>query len=72
MTTHYEFRVAGRLDQRWSSWFGDLSISAGTDGTTVLNGPVADQSELHGVLTKIRDLGLPLISVTRTGEQPCP
>jgi hypothetical protein len=61
--TVYELRVAGRLDPRWSGWFADLTLVPGADGTTTLRGPIADQSELHGLLARIRDLGLPLISV---------
>lgn len=59
----YRFRVAGHLDDRWSPWFGDLTVSREDDGTTSLSGAVADQAELHGLLTKIRDLGVTLISV---------
>jgi hypothetical protein len=61
----YEIRVQGRLDHRWSTWFDDLDLSHTDDGTTVLRGPVADQAALHGLLHKLRDLGLPLLSVTR-------
>lgn len=57
-------RVQGRLDQRWASWFDGLTISHDGDGTTLLQGPVADQAALHGLLQKVRDMGLPLISVT--------
>jgi hypothetical protein len=66
---HYRIRVAGRLDQHWSPWFGDLSLTHGDDGTTSLTGAVADQSELHGLLTKIRDLGVTLISVETVGPR---
>ncbi len=59
----YEFRVTGLLDKRWSDWFGGLTIRHQEDGTTVLVGSVVDQSALHGVLVRIRDLGLPLLSV---------
>jgi hypothetical protein len=58
-----EIRVNGRLEPRWSGWFDGLTITADEDGTTVLRGPVADQAALHGVLQKIRDLGLTLLSV---------
>jgi hypothetical protein len=58
----YEIRVKGVLDQRWTAWFEDLQITS--DGQeTVISGPVADQAALHGLLTKVRDLGLFLISV---------
>jgi hypothetical protein len=58
-----EIRIQGLLEPRWSAWFDGLTITADEDGTTVLHGPVADQAALHGVLQKIRDLGLPLLSV---------
>jgi hypothetical protein len=59
----YEIRLKGHLDARWAAWFDGLTLSHGTDGTTLLHGPVADQAALHGLLQKTRDLGLPLISV---------
>lgn len=60
----YEIRVEGVLDSRWATWFGDLRVER--EGTqTVISGPLADQPALHGLLTKIRDLGLCLISVRR-------
>ena len=60
----YRLRVAGHLDQHWSLWFGELTLTHDDDdGTTSLTGVVADQAELHGLLTKIRDLGVTLISV---------
>jgi hypothetical protein len=62
--TTYELRIAGHLDHYWSSWFGDLALTHEDDGTTSLNGAMADQAELHGLLTKIRDLGVTLISVS--------
>ena len=61
----YEIRVEGELDQRWSAWFDGLRIGTEPGGVTVLSGPVADQAALHGVLEKIRDLALPLVSVRR-------
>jgi hypothetical protein len=60
----YELRLAGRLDSRWSAWFGRLTLTLEEDGTTVLRGPVTDQAELHGFLAKVRDLGVTLVSVT--------
>ena len=60
----YEIRIEGRLDSRWAAWFDGLSITRCGDGTTIIHGPVADQSALHGLIQKTRDLGLPLISVT--------
>ncbi|MFC4783951.1 hypothetical protein ACT8ZV_05725 [Nocardioides sp. MAHUQ-72] len=61
----YRIRVQGRLESRWSSWFDGLALSSDEDGTTLIQGPVADQAALHGLLTRIRDTGLPLVSVTR-------
>jgi hypothetical protein len=61
---HYEIRVAGVLDGRWTAWFNGLQIS-GQGEETVISGLVPDQSALHGLLTKVRDLGLCLISVRR-------
>jgi len=61
----YEIQVQGRLDPRWSGWFDELTVAAGPDGTTVLRGPVADQAALHGLLARLRDLGLPLLSVVQ-------
>ena len=60
----YEIRLQGHLDSRWVAWFDGLSLTSEDDGTTVLRGPIVDQAALHGVLQKIRDLGLPLVSVT--------
>jgi hypothetical protein len=70
----YEIRVEGRLDTRWAAWFDGLILTPGSDGTTVIHGPVADQAALHGLLQKIRDLGLPLISVNHVvpGQTPAP
>lgn len=59
----YRIRVRGHLDLGWAGWFDGLTIMHGEDGDTVLEGPVADQPALHGLLVKIRDLGLLLISV---------
>lgn len=70
MTTDYRFHVRGQLDDRWSEWLGDLSIERRSDGTSVLRGPVADQAALHGVIARIRDLGVPLLAVDYTGD-PC-
>ena len=65
-SSRYEIRVAGRLAPRWAARFdGQTPATTGDSATTVLAGPVADQAALHGVLERIRDLGLPLVSVTR-------
>ena len=61
----YQIRVKGNLDQKWSDWFDGFTIAPQADGATLLTGPVADQAALHGLLGKIRDLGLPLLSVQR-------
>src|SRR5262245_61498052 len=69
----YEIRLQGHLDPQWSAWFDGLSITHDPDGNTVLCGPVADEAALHGVLTKVRDLAMPLLAVNRVaacgGEQ---
>ncbi len=59
----YEIHLQGRLDPRWAVWFDGMTVSADDDGTTRLRGPVADQAALHGLLARLRDLGLPLLSV---------
>lgn len=61
----YDIRIGGSLSPRWSAWFGGLVITQDANGDTLLAGPVVDQTALHGLLAKVRDLGLPLISVTR-------
>ena len=61
----YQIRIRGHLDRRWTEWFGEVSINLEDNGETLLTGQVADQAALHGLLRKVRDLGLPLISVTR-------
>ena len=66
----YQLRVAGRLDQHWSAWFGGLTVTHEDDGSTSLTGAVTDQAELHGLLTKIRDLGVTLISVSVVDPAP--
>ena len=62
---HYEIVIKGRLDQRRFGQFDGLTINTRPDGTTLLAGPVPDQAALHGMLSRIRDLGLPLMSVNR-------
>ena len=61
----FELRVKGHLDARWADWFDGLTLTRSIDGTTVLDGEVADQAALHGLLQTLRDLGLPLLSVTQ-------
>jgi hypothetical protein len=61
----YQIRVKGHLSSRWRRWFEPMIITPQTNGDTLLTGPVVDQAALHAVLTRVRDLGIPLISVTR-------
>jgi hypothetical protein len=60
----YEIRLQGHLHTRWTAWFDGMTVTPRSDGTTVLCGDVVDQSALHGLLRKVQDLGLPLLSVT--------
>ncbi len=64
----YEIRVEGELPVDWSNWFEGMGIKRGQPGESILSGTLADQAALHGVLAKIRDLNLKLISVSRTGR----
>ena len=61
----YEIRVQGRLEPRWAAWFDGFCVASQPDGTTVISGSVVDQAALHGLLQSLRDLGLPLVSVTQ-------
>jgi hypothetical protein len=61
----YQVKVKGLLDERWSDWFDSFTITPLESGETLLTGPVADQAALHGLLNKVRDIGLPLLSVNR-------
>jgi hypothetical protein len=61
----YQIRIKGHLGQQWTDWFEGLSIALEADGDTLLTGSVIDQAALHGLLKKVRDLGMPLISVIR-------
>jgi hypothetical protein len=60
----YEIRIKGHLDDRWTAWFEGLTLTLEDNGETLLTGRVVDQAALHGLLRKVRDLGMPLISVT--------
>jgi hypothetical protein len=68
--TTYQIRIKGHLGPEWSDWFGGLDISLDDNGDTLLIGPVVDQAALHGLLRKVRDLGMPLVSVSPAEEQP--
>ncbi len=63
--TNYQIRIEGQLGSQWTDWFDGLSVTEEEGGTTLLTGPITDQSALHGLLKKVRDLGMPLISVNR-------
>ncbi len=74
MVQHYEIRLKGHLDLSWSEWLDDMTIIHQDNGETLLTGPVADQAALHGVLNRMRDIGIPLISVnpvdaTQAGDE---
>ncbi len=60
---YYEIRLKGHLEARWAEWFDGLAITLEDNGTTLLSGPLADQAALHGILKKVRDVGLTLLSV---------
>ncbi|HEX3425983.1 MAG TPA: hypothetical protein VHT30_07620 [Acidimicrobiales bacterium] len=60
----YEIRLQGHLQPRWATWLDDMRVTNESDGTTLMRGAVVDQAALHGVLRKLQDLGLPLLSVT--------
>ena len=66
----YEIRLKGHLDNRWADRFEGLSFTYASDGTTILAGPVIDQAALYGLLRKVRDLGLPLVSVILIDPKP--
>ena len=65
----YEIRLKGHLDQRWAEWFEDLTITLEENGDTLLVGFVVDQAALHGFLKKVRDLGIPLVSVNQSDDK---
>ena len=66
----YHICLEGHLDTQWEGWFEGMSITLADDGTTLLSGPVIDQAALHGLLRKIRDLGMPLICIRRINSGP--
>ena len=75
MPSYYQITIKGHLDTHWSAWFENMTISNEANGEATLRGPLADQAALHGVLIKIRDLGLPLLEVIRVEQdkaQPDP
>lgn len=61
--TIYQIRIGGQLGEQWQTWFAQMTLTQADNGDTLLTGPVVDQAALHGLLRKVRDLGLPLISV---------
>lgn len=69
-TRLYEIRLEGHLNDRWADWFEGLTLTREADGTTILTGAIVDQAALHAVLRKVRDLGLPLLSVIQTDPNP--
>lgn len=71
VTADYSIRVQGHLAEEWSEWFDGMVVRWQSDGTTILSGPVRDQAALHGLLQRIRDLNLSLISVN-PGKAPAP
>lgn len=68
----YEIRVNGHLGTRWAAWFDGIAITSESDGTTVLRGSVVDQAALHGLLQKLRDVGIPLISLQQVPSDESP
>ena len=72
MPEYYEIKIRGHLDPRWSDWFADLKLTHLEGDETLLSGPLHDQAALHGLLERIRDLNLTLISVTRGDSTTAP
>ena len=68
--TVYQFRIKGHLGQQWMNWFEGLTVTLEEDGNTLLSGTVVDQAALHGILKKIRDLGMPLLSMNLIDSNP--
>jgi hypothetical protein len=73
-TAYYEIRVQGQLNARWADWFDGMTITLDNNGDTLLSGPVVDQAALHGLLKKVRDVGLTLLSVNSVNPEDteCP
>ena len=71
---HYQIRIKGHLDEQWADWFGGLTVTLKEDGDTLLTGPVIDQAALYGLLRKVSDLGMPLLSVNpvKPGDADAP
>jgi len=67
--TIYQIRIRGHLDSHWTNWFGNMTISLENNGDTIVTGPVVDQAALHGLLKRVRDLGMPLISINQIKEK---
>jgi hypothetical protein len=72
MTQYYEIRIKGHLDESWADWFDGITIWHEDNGETLLTGPLPDQAALHGVLNRLRDLGIELISVNMVEVRPVP
>ena len=68
-TEYYEIRLKGQLNARWADWFDGMTITLDNNGDTLLSGPVVDQAALHGLLKKIRDVGLTLLSVNTVKQE---
>jgi hypothetical protein len=66
----YQIRLKGHLGQEWTDWFGGMAVALAEDGYTLLTGPLADRAALHGLLKKVRDLGMPLVSVSPVEPGP--
>ena len=64
----YQIRIRGHLGRQWTDWFGGLTVTQEENGDTLLTGPVVDQAALHGLLRKVRDLGMPLLSVIQSDK----
>ena len=65
----YQIRINGHLDNKWAEWFGNMTFSLENNGDTIITGPIVDQAALHGLLKRVRDLGMPLISVNQIQDK---